>query len=78
LADALGRHAAVRVEQPQTNVLFFSRATDYPVSDADFEERLQAAGLRGLGDSRRFRAVLHLDVDDSALEQAIAAFADLF
>ena len=73
LADALRRHAAVRVEQPQTNLLFFNLAPDYPVSDADFEARLKGAEVRVHGDSRRFRAVLHLDVDDAALEQAIAA-----
>jgi threonine aldolase len=78
LAEALGRHAAVQVEQPQTNLLFFNLAPDYPVSDVDFEARLSAAGVLVHGGNRRFRAVLHLDVDDAALEQAISAFDALF
>ncbi len=78
LAAALARHGAVRVEQPDTNLLFFNLAADYPVSDADFEARLKAAGVLVHGGNRRFRAVLHLDVDDGALDQAIAAFDSLF
>jgi threonine aldolase len=77
MAEALARLPALRVEAPQTNLLFFELAADHPLSTADFEAKLAHAGVLIHGSERRFRAAFHLDIDDDDLERALAAIQAL-
>jgi threonine aldolase len=80
-ADALARRCAVpervRVMKPQSNIVML---------DLDDDRLEPAAVLRGLAERgvwmtqfgpRRLRAVTHMDVDDTAIERAAAAFAEV-
>jgi len=74
LAEALERLPGLRVEAPQTNLLFFNLDADLSISDPEFEAALLQRGVAIHGGDRRFRAALHLDVTDEDLERAIEAF----
>ncbi len=75
LAAALAELPGLRVEDPEppTNMVFFELTR--PDLDArGFVERLARQGVRmGAMGPRRVRAVTHLDVDDAAIDRAIAA-----
>lgn len=74
LAEALDGLAGVTADPPETNLVYFTLAQDHPLSDDELLDALRSRGVALHGGARRFRAVLHLDVDDDDLAQAISAF----
>jgi threonine aldolase len=68
--------AGVSVLEPETNIVFVT--LDHPALDAaDVLAGLESHGVRmGRYGARRLRAIVHLDVDDAAIERAIAVFRD--
>jgi threonine aldolase len=73
LADGLQRLPGLRVETPQTNIVFVDLEPEAP---ADLRARLAAHGVWVTGD-RRLRLVTHVDIDDAQVERALAVFRDL-
>ena len=78
LAHALAALPGVSIRPPQTNIVAFDLAPAHPAMLRHGDRQTVAlaladAGVRITGRSAGFRAVLHLDVDDEALERAIAA-----
>jgi len=74
LAEGLDGLAGVTADPPETNLVYFTLAQDHPLSDDELLAALRSRGVALHGGARRFRAVLHLDVDDDDLAQAISAF----
>jgi len=74
LAAALRELPGVRANEPETSIVLIT--LDHEALDRDaLEQELEARGVRVIGfGRRRLRAILHLDVDDTALERAIAVF----
>lgn len=78
LADALAQIPGVELdlEAVQTNLVYFTLAEGHPLvhkpGGATAALREQGVGITGAG--RNYRAVLHLDVDDEGLDEAIAIF----
>lgn len=83
LAEAIAANPQLTVElaRVQTNLVYFDVAAAAPGELAAQRiavvEQLRARGVRITGGASRLRAVTHLDVDDAALDRAIAAFASL-
>ena len=75
LADALGDLPGVKVEAPQTNLVFITVPADAGRPLAEF---LLARGVHIAGTGPRIRLVTHLDIDDDGLARAIAAFRAYF
>lgn len=74
LAEGLRRHTNAKIEPPHTNIVFLE---DTPEALADIQQRLAAHGIgSGLSYGSRLRMVTHLDVDEEAVDAAIAAVAD--
>jgi threonine aldolase len=80
--DAIGaRHGGLRVDPPQTNILFVP--VDEPIADA-FAAHLAAHGVRTTGGRGRYgsgltqRWVTHLDVGPADVDAALAAVARFF
>ncbi len=75
LAAGFRAQPGVRVEEPDTNIVIV--ALEHPA----LEPAAVLAALAGRGvrmtqfGARRLRAIVHLDIDDAALERAIAGFA---
>ena len=74
LAEFLATRPGVKVDQPDTNLVYFTLADDHQLSDEEFQANLLERGVSLHGGGRRFRAALHLDVGDDDLLQAIKAF----
>ncbi|MEO5701059.1 MAG: low-specificity L-threonine aldolase [Casimicrobiaceae bacterium] len=74
LAAGLGRHSALKVQAPQTNMVFVDIAVDRA---AAFGRHLEEAGVRITGTSRQ-RWVTHLDVDRSDVDAALGAVDRFF
>ena len=74
LAHALSQLPGLVVDQPETNLLYFEVPTDHRLSDEAIQQALLDRGVAIHGGGRRFRAALHLDVDDDDLGVAIEAF----
>lgn len=73
LADGLRAAPGVTVAPPETNIVIAELAAPLEV-DAVLEA-LEARGVRMVGfGAGRIRAICHLDVDDTGVERAIAAF----
>ena len=70
LAGALDLIEGVRVETPQSNIIF---ADVDPSLAGRFAAFLAEAGIRCSGNETRQRWVTHLDIDDEALEEAMTA-----
>lgn len=76
LADALAHIPGVELDPGavQTNLVYFALAEDHPLvhrpGGATVALREHGLGITGAG--RSYRAVLHLDIDDQALNEAIA------
>jgi threonine aldolase len=80
LADGLGKMRGLVIDNggPATNMIFLSLADSVPLSAKEAAERLKARGiLVGLVGARQFRLVLHYEVDDAGVQQALAAFMEV-
>jgi threonine aldolase len=73
LAEGLQKLPGLRVEPPQTNIVFVDLAPEVP---ADLVERLAQRDVLVTG-GRRLRLVTHLDVDDAQVDHALAVFREL-
>lgn len=75
LAEGLGRHEALRVSVPETNILWVD-------ADPDIAERFDAhLAANGVGVTSGYgkqRWVTHLDVSDEDIEGALAVVGDFF
>ena len=77
LASALAELPYVKVIAPDTNIVRFRLRAEHPIwramlrGEPGLVERAEARGVWIRGDGPAFRAVLHLDVDDDALDRAI-------
>ncbi|WP_193335007.1 low-specificity L-threonine aldolase [Devosia beringensis] len=75
LAEGLAVHPDLRVTMPDTNIVFVDMEAEIGQRFTDF------LGSRGIGITGRYgqqRWVTHLDVDDSAVEGALAEVATFF
>ena len=81
LAEGLGGIPGLILDPgtPQTNMIFMSLApATAPLTAAQVAQRLTERGVRvGVAGSNRFRLVTHYWIDDRAVDQAIAAFAQV-
>jgi len=80
LAECLGRIQGLTIDNggPVTNMIFISLADSIPLSAKAVVEQLKARGvLVGIVGARQFRLVLHYEVDDAGVEQAVAAFKEV-
>ncbi|MCC8364277.1 low-specificity L-threonine aldolase [Lysobacter sp. A6] len=74
LADGLRGLDGVDVAAQHTNMVFIDVPTDRLNA---FRSAMDKAGIRmSIGYTPRIRMVTHLDIDDAAIEQTIAAFRD--
>ena len=74
LADGLAAlpGGALTLDRPDTNIVFFE--LDAALDGAAFREHLAAEGVLCSGTSpHRLRMVTHLDIDDAAIDAAVAA-----
>ncbi|MXW24602.1 MAG: aminotransferase class I/II-fold pyridoxal phosphate-dependent enzyme [Chloroflexi bacterium] len=74
LADGLASlpGGAIEIDTPDTNIVFFE--LDGSVDGVEFRERLAAEGVLCSGTGpQRVRMVTHLDIDDAAIDGAVAA-----
>ncbi len=72
LADGLAGLDGVRVEPPQTNIVFVDLEGDARARAADLPQALAAAGVLATG-LYRLRFVTHLDVDADGIDRAVQA-----
>ena len=77
LADGLAGLSGLKVESPQTNIIFVDLAGSARDRSADLLAHLKASGILVTG-LYRLRFVTHLDVDAKGIDQAIAAIRDFF
>jgi threonine aldolase len=80
LAENLGRIQGLVIDKggPATNMIFISLADAVPLSAKEVVEQLKARSvLIGIVGARQFRLVLHYEVDDAGVKQAVAAFKDV-
>ena len=78
LAEALAAMPGVSIDLPrvQTNIVYFGVDPTHPLA-AHLGARLAEAGVLVTGHGLRYRAVLHLQVDDAQTERAIATLRGL-
>lgn len=75
LAAGMAAVPGVTVITPETNIVIATLAP--PRDPAAVLERLKASGVWMVGfGTGRIRAICHLDIDDAAVDRAIAAFAE--
>lgn len=75
LAEALSRLPGLRVDPPPTNMVFLTLDPSLPFGVGDLLRNLGARDVKaGAAGPRRIRMVLHNDIDDASVEQAIQAF----
>ena len=77
LAQSLAGIPALRVEPPQTNIVFVDLLGDAADQGAALLAHLQAQGILATG-LYRLRFVTHLDVDAAAVVRAVAAIRAFF
>ena len=77
LADGLGGIAGLRVEAPQTNILFVDLTGEARAKSDALISYLAAHGILATG-LYRLRFVTHLDVDAAGVDRAIAAMRQFF
>jgi len=76
LAQALGALPGVAAVEQHTNMVFVDVP---PASLPHLRERAEARHVRlSVGDAPRIRLVLHLDIDDTALDRVVAVFKQEF
>jgi threonine aldolase len=76
LAQQLAEIPGVRLEpgSPATNMIFLTLGAESGISLSTLVERLKAQGVLAGISANRLRLVLHHDVDDTDVNQAVAAF----
>ena len=77
LADGLGGIAGLRVEAPQTNILFVDLTGEARAKSDALISYLAAHGILATG-LYRLRFVTHLDVDAAGVDRAIAVMRQFF
>ena len=81
LAEGLGRIPGLELDPgtPHTNMIFMSLApVTAPLTAAQVAQRLAERSVKvGVAASNRFRLVTHYWIDDRAVDEAIAAFAQV-
>jgi threonine aldolase len=80
LAQGLSQLPGIELDPgtPHTNMIFCGLSQDVALDAAQAKRRLEEKGVKvGQVDARRFRLVTHYWIDDSAVERATAAFADI-
>jgi threonine aldolase len=80
LAKSLGKLQGLSLDagSPFTNMIFLTLAESVPLSAPEVAEQLKARGvLVGVVGARRFRLVLHCQVDDAGVAQAVSAIRDV-
>lgn len=80
LAEGLAQIPGIILDPaiPQTNMVFLNLAEEVPFTSAQVAEKLAQRGIKvGPTGSRRFRLVTHGWIDDPAIEEVIAAFAQV-
>lgn len=77
LADGLAGIEGLRVEQPQTNILFVDLTGPARERSAALLAHLQQQGVAATG-LYRLRFVTHLDVDQAGIDHAVAAIRSFF
>lgn len=77
LADGLARIPALTVEPPQTNIVWVAVPQDVAQAFGAFLAAERIGVFGGYG-SKRQRWVTHLDVDEAAVDRAVAAAARFF
>ena len=77
LADGLADVPGLRVEPPQTNIVFVDLVSPAKGRSAELLQYLKARGILATG-LYRLRFVTHLDVDTAGIDRAIAAIAGFF
>ena len=80
LAEGLSENRCIVLDAgtPATNMVFFNLAPNVKISAPEVEEKLKARGiLASASGQRRFRLVIHYWIDDAAINETVAAFADL-
>ncbi|HYP84259.1 low-specificity L-threonine aldolase [Variovorax sp.] len=77
LADGLAGVAGLKVEPPQTNIVFADLEDDARDRSAELLAHLQSQGILATG-LYRLRFVTHLDVDAAGVDRAVAAIRRFF
>ena len=75
LADGLAAHSAIKVTQPDTNIIFLNMEKD---AGERFSQYLEEQGVGITGRYGQQRWVTHLDVDDTAIDGALDIVAKFF
>ena len=78
LALGLASVAGIRLRtpEPETNIVFFD-ARGLGISNAEFLDRMAAAGVRMSGLAGWIRAVTHLDVSRAAIDRVVGAVRNI-
>jgi threonine aldolase len=72
LARGMGQIAGIKVETPETNLVFFD-TSGTGLTAAEFAGRLRPLGITvSVSDTFRGRACTHLDVSSAHIEEAVA------
>ncbi|MBN8749967.1 Low specificity L-threonine aldolase [Xylophilus ampelinus] len=77
LAEGLGAIPGLRVETPQTNIVFVDLEGDAAARGTGLIDHLKAQGVLATG-LYRLRFVTHLDVDAAGVDRAVAAVRGFF
>jgi threonine aldolase len=80
LAEGLAQIPGIHLDPPvpQTNMVFINLAEDVPLDSRQMVEKMGQRRIKvGIAGSRRFRLVTHCWIDDAAIENVIAAFAQV-
>jgi threonine aldolase len=80
LAEGLSENNSIVLDSgtPVTNMVFFNLASNVKTSAPEVEEKLKTRGiLVSASGQRRFRLVTHYWIDDTAINETVAGFADV-
>lgn len=80
LAEGLASLAGLTLDEksPYTNMVFVNLTDAVNASAGQVAQQLAAAGVKaGIAGPRRFRLVTHYEIDDAAVERAIAVFGEV-
>ncbi len=80
LAEGLSENNGIDLDSgtPVTNMVFFNLASKVKMSAPEVEEKLRTRGiLVSASGQHRFRLVTHYWVDDAAIRETVAGFADV-
>lgn len=80
LARSLKSVSGLTVENdpPQSNMIYIQLPSELPMSDRDFIKAAESKGVRFINmDTRRFRLVMHQQVQDHDIETIVNAFREI-